>query len=138
MIGITQKFHQHNNTIVLPLFQMERGIIYNAKGIEQVEDQEEGSKGSSPQVRNRMPPHLDNRNNPPPHPTSVRASKPCFFHRNTIDALSKKGKSTIGASSMKGKSTDLPKEGKKGKNNLNINQIQKREIWGLGKWLTHG
>ena len=90
-----------------------------------------------------MPPHLGNRDKPPPHPPSIRVSNLHFFPLNTTDALSKMGESAIGAPRserqsantpiingkrffsapiMKDKSADLPREGKK-QENINLRQL---------------
>ena len=93
-----------------------------------------------------MPPHLDNRDRAPPHPPSRRVVKLLFFPLNMTNALSKKeeravddprsgrqsidvgiprmkGKRAFGAPNMNYNSIDLPREGKKGRKNLNINPI---------------
>ena len=62
-----------------------------------------------------MPPHLDNRDKPPPHPPLRRVSNLCFFSQNTIGALSKKGKSIVGAPSSGRQRVNVGGPGMKGK-----------------------
>ena len=65
-----------------------------------------------------MPPHLDDRDDPPPHPPSRNASKLLFFpskhpgapwcRRQSDDAPCMRGKSATSAPCMNGKDVNTP------------------------------